>query len=96
MCATQLDALLAGGTVTMEKQTRKGRGGPSVEDLEPYWLRGTALGAVLEAYWSLREGAGKSSSSWPFLFATLSPFSLDLLLAERDSARGCGNHRLDA
>lgn len=55
-----------------------------------------SLGDVLEAHWSLREGAGKSSSSQPFLFATLSPFSLGLLLAECDSARGCGNHRLAA
>lgn len=69
---------------------RKGRGGPSVEDLEPYWLCGTALGAVLEAYWSLREGAGKAaragrSSSplcrpFPWAFSWLSVIRLEAVV----------------
>lgn len=69
---------------------RKGRGGPSVKDLEPYWLCGTALGAVLEAYWSLREGAGKAarggrSSSplcrpFPWAFSWLSVSRLEAVV----------------
>lgn len=40
--ATQLDALLAGAIVAGAKRGRKGRGGPSVVALEPYWLCRTA------------------------------------------------------
>lgn len=55
-----------------------------------------SLGRCPRSLLVLAGRSGKSSSNWPFLFTTLSPFSLGLLLAECESARGCGNHRLAA
>lgn len=95
MCEAQLDALLAGVIVAAEKRVgRKGAGqrraiaNPIGCTAQPERCAWSSL--------ALEGRSGKSRSSRPFLFATVSPFSLGLLLADCDSARGCGNHPLAA